>query len=409
MSTLTNLWRALEHLPTLAAVDAEWSHLLGTDYDLARPFLRPTCERAASYPRLDGGLPYDVIRHGEGDIVGVCPESGRTIKLCEEQLIVYELDRRLLAQRIAKAFGIDTTGANEECNDRLIRLGRIVPADVRYDCYLVIPEESGDVDVAVLQLVAQGRTPCILFVTTWSCVRSTSETQLRQQRSILVALSDVMASERPGTLLVATPLTSFLGKGRGDSAPGDNSQILDGNRNIFRFEEGVWKVRFSEKTLYLPESLGLSCIARLLASKGRNVNAAALKSAARGGAPFKPLAGIEALDAEARKRYESEYRRLTEELEEAREFQDLAKQAEMQEKLAFLARELDSATGLGGRTRKVSDEASKVRTSVKNAITCAIDKQIKPKHKALAGHLDQSLRTGTTLSYEPEPDVEWDL
>jgi hypothetical protein len=410
VSSLKRLWQAIEVLPGLAAVDAEWKDLLGADYGLAQPFLRPSRELATSYPRLDGGLPYDLVVHGDDDFVGVCRDSGQSVTLLKEQLIVYELDRRLLTQRIATALEIDGTGANEAWEGRVVRLGRIVMADSRYDCFLVVPTESADIDAAASRLVAERRTPFILFCPTLRWVRSSSETRVRQQGSLLVPLAEVVASERPGILQAATPLASFIAKDREDAAaPCASVQSPDGSRNAFRFVEGVWTLRFAGKTIHLPDSLGLKCIAHLLASKGQDIDAAVLKSAAKGNTLIKPLVGIEVLDPEARKEYEAECNHLLEELEDARKFHDLAKQEQIQEKLGIIARALESATGLGGRTRKVKDEPSNVRTSVKNAINRAINNQIEPKHEALARHLDRSLRTGGTLSYTPDPNVDWEF
>lgn len=63
MNSLKRFWQAVELLPTLAAVEAEWLALLRGEYGLIKPFLRPRKDRASSFPRLDGGLPYQVVEH----------------------------------------------------------------------------------------------------------------------------------------------------------------------------------------------------------------------------------------------------------------------------------------------------------------------------------------------------------
>src|SRR2546430_55506 len=93
VSSLKRFWTATKLLPSRAAVAAEWQALLGGEYPLVKPLLRPRRERAASFPRLEGGLPYEVIDHGGDDLVGVCPETGDTIVLTKSQLVVYELDQ----------------------------------------------------------------------------------------------------------------------------------------------------------------------------------------------------------------------------------------------------------------------------------------------------------------------------
>ena len=57
MSSLTRFWRGIESLPTLAAVEAEWSLLVGGEYNLIKPFLLAGKDRADSQLNPNGGFP----------------------------------------------------------------------------------------------------------------------------------------------------------------------------------------------------------------------------------------------------------------------------------------------------------------------------------------------------------------
>ncbi|HEY7424642.1 MAG TPA: hypothetical protein VH682_10470 [Gemmataceae bacterium] len=101
MNELKQFWQAIESLPGIAAVAAEWQAWLEDEFDWAKRLLRPRSALAASYPRLDGcGLPYEVVEHDTDDLVGVCRETGETIPLIKGQLVVYELE--------SETWGIDS-------------------------------------------------------------------------------------------------------------------------------------------------------------------------------------------------------------------------------------------------------------------------------------------------------------
>jgi hypothetical protein len=157
------------------------------------------------------------------------------------------------------------------------------------------------------------------------------------------------------------------------------------------------------------DSLGLKYMAQLLASKGREIDAATLRSVATGNALIKPRVGINVLDQQGFQEYQAEVESLTAELEEAKEFNDLARQEQIQTEIYNIAEAIEKARGYGGRTRKSKDEKSNVRTSVKNAITRAIENQIRPQHSDLARHLDTFIQTGNSLRYSPDPHVDWEL
>ena len=78
------------------------------------------------------------------------------------------------------------------------------------------------------------------------------------------------------------------------------------------------------------------------------------------------------------------------------------------QKLHELAEQLQSAKGFGDRKRRVGDESTSMRTSVKNAIHRLLE-ILQERHPSLKHHLDTSIRTGASLCYDPHPDIDWDL
>ena len=68
-------WKALESVPGLSAVDAEWRMRCGAEYASVKSFLRPNGRRASSHPctvRPGCGCAHEVVVHGQDDIVAVC-------------------------------------------------------------------------------------------------------------------------------------------------------------------------------------------------------------------------------------------------------------------------------------------------------------------------------------------------
>lgn len=71
----TGFWQALETVPGVAAVDAEWKARFGNDYGAAKAFLRPNGKLASSHPCMvqrGCGCEHEVVVHGPEDIVAVC-------------------------------------------------------------------------------------------------------------------------------------------------------------------------------------------------------------------------------------------------------------------------------------------------------------------------------------------------
>jgi hypothetical protein len=72
--------------------------------------------------------------------------------------------------------------------------------------------------------------------------------------------------------------------------------------------------------------------------------------------------------------------------------------------------EIAAATGLGGRRRQFTSAQERARTAVRKAIVAALNR-IEQHDSALARQLRDSVRTGSTCRYVPDParPVTWIL
>jgi hypothetical protein len=125
---MANLWHSLEILSTQAALLMEWKQEFGDDFAAARAFLRPTQQQAESYPCSQAfacGCRHRVIFDSPEDITAMCDcEEGGCdpIRLRPSDLIVYDLDGRMLAAAIRRAFhfGELESAGFEEVRSRLV-------------------------------------------------------------------------------------------------------------------------------------------------------------------------------------------------------------------------------------------------------------------------------------------------
>ena len=108
------------------------------------------------------------------------------------------------------------------------------------------------------------------------------------------------------------------------------------------------------------------------------------------------------LDATAKAEYRRRIDEVRDSLEQAREFNDTEKVAELEKELEFIGIELSRAVGAGGRDRKHRAEDERARVNVTNAIRTLTTK-IAAEHPSLGRYLRLTIRTGRFCSYRPDP------
>lgn len=175
---------------------------------------------------------------------------------------------------------------------------------------------------------------------------------------------------------------------------------------VFKKFGEYWRLTFNGDTVYMRDSVGIAYIARLLNEPNRDLPAVSLL-AARAGIDSRILSGSagEVLDAAGRETFGKRYRELSEELEEARENNDLGLIEKLKGEQDNLAEQLDKAIGLGGRSREKTD-ADRVRKSVSMAVSRDIER-IAGEHAALGRHLMAAISSGYTFRYAPEQALHW--
>ncbi len=176
-------------------------------------------------------------------------------------------------------------------------------------------------------------------------------------------------------------------------------------------EGDYWTIDFAGATARLKDQVGLNYVAELLHHPGEEFHATVLLASARGhaAAPSGTPAGDAGplLDTRAKLAYRSRLRELREELEEANEFNDLERSSKIQAEIDALVKELSRAIGLGGRDRKAASVSERARVNVTRRIRIALRNIAKAIPK-LGDHLNATVKTGTFISYNPDPRIPID-
>src|SRR4051812_35300514 len=197
---------------------------------------------------------------------------------------------------------------------------------------------------------------------------------------------------------------------------------------LLRREGDVWRVEYDGRARFVKDAKGLRHLALLLANPGVEFHAVDIVGAAEGttAAPGAraTAAGdgdVEArragdgdagamLDAQAKREYRSRLEDLRAEIEEAEEFNDPERAARAREEMAFIARELSSAVGLGGRDRRAASNAERARVNVTRAVKGVI-RRISAEDESLGRELETTVHTRYFCPYEPDPrhPVTWQV
>ncbi|MDP9148516.1 MAG: hypothetical protein M3O36_01030 [Myxococcota bacterium] len=172
-----------------------------------------------------------------------------------------------------------------------------------------------------------------------------------------------------------------------------------------RHAGGVWHIAFDGKSVHVPDMKGLWHLRELVSRPREPVLALSLIAA-----PTEdPLLVSDAgpmLDREALRQYRKRLAELDDELDDAEARHDAARHAKRSTERDALLTELARGTGLGGKPRRAGSPTEKARLNVTRTIRHAVT-YLATALPELAAHLDESLVTGVSCSYEPRTNIAW--
>jgi hypothetical protein len=173
---------------------------------------------------------------------------------------------------------------------------------------------------------------------------------------------------------------------------------------------GVWTVGADGSTSSVRDMKGLHYLRLLLRRPGVDVPALDLSGEVAGHAGVAEAGLGEVVDRQALTAYRRRLADLDAELDEAREWSDEGRRVRAQAERDALVDHLAGVAGLGGRQRLVGGSAERARVAVRKAIAAAIER-LESDDPVLARLLRDSVRTGSTCRYDPDPGrpVRWIL
>lgn len=184
-----------------------------------------------------------------------------------------------------------------------------------------------------------------------------------------------------------------------------------GSAYSFEWVGDFWHMTFNGQTTHIKDGVGPRYIAMLLANPGKEMFCPDIITLANGNPIVKISQTKDVLaDDAAIRQYEERLRELVEDLVEAKEFNDWARQEKLQGKVDFLNDHILKLRGLNGQTRTFSGTFGNARTSVTNAINRTLKSNaVKVKLPEAYRHLDKAISRGTFTSYDPEKPIDWVL
>ncbi|OUZ12460.1 hypothetical protein BHE97_01750 [Aeromicrobium sp. PE09-221] len=178
----------------------------------------------------------------------------------------------------------------------------------------------------------------------------------------------------------------------------------------FRREGVTWRVGIGGTSVSVPDAKGLRDLHALLSSPGNHI--ASVDLLAPGGGPETVVAarlgGDPILDDTAREQYRARLDQLDELLDAAGGYGESERRDALLAERAALIDELRAATGLGGRARRLGDQAERARKTVGARIRDTL-RRLDDVHPELAAHLRASVSTGSACAYRPEEPISWVL
>lgn len=197
------IWQTLESLVGPAAVLGEWRKEIGDELAFLTPYLQPRAKLATSYPRLNGGNPWQpfrVVEHGPDDIVGICDETQERICLTRQELVIYEIQWSRLLRDIALALGFDHAAGSDENGPSGTRMvGYYRPsAGFAFPVYLIVSARSINTTNAIRALATIEGAPFVLLLPTTTTLRPEGQKVIEWKNACRLSLSESMFATKPG-------------------------------------------------------------------------------------------------------------------------------------------------------------------------------------------------------------------
>jgi hypothetical protein len=345
-----------------------------------------------------------VVHHKDGSIVAVAEDDCTyRLTLTPQDIISYQLDlhelRRLLADALSvRAFvdDCDPESASIRIGDWDATPGKSFPVilTMGVEHWLFVRE------LQRLLLTVPGK---FILLTPTRRLWKGEVPELVSGRAVLAAL-DEMIVVKDGAWRANASWKSCLASFRELAMP--HTLVVAPPPYEFRKDGRDWVVRYEGVMKPFADSKGMSYIHYLLLHQGRDVPVIQMLADLTDDERVRAASNAgEVLTEEAKADYARHLAQLDAELEKTTD--PLVRQ-EIEADKEKLVQAVLEAHGLGGRKRKMSDDAARIYRAVYGRIRETID-QMPESMKPLARHLNAFISSGIIMRYEPEKEIDWAL
>ncbi len=408
---LDALWGLIGSRPGLDAADAEWRERLGDEL------------WGQLKPRLFVGNGHAVIihRHAESRSYKVCATSSGHRLVCEstgavddqrltnDEVRSYRLDVAAFRDQLARCLGMIPEPGPVRGLPNAIPVGEWHPAEATpIPAYLAMTPSAGLLQSEVRRLLTQTHGGFLLLVPEPPRLDTAVREQLNRSQAGVVGLRDVV--EWDGRQLAAMPAWETH-RHAYCRRHFPERMVIAPPQYEFRKTGDYWSVRFNGKYTTIKDAVGLHYLAYLLARPHEKVSATSILQAVTCEAKVAQTGSAgDQSDRQTEADLERRYFELQDELQDAEANHDQAAQERLRRELAKLADYCKTVKGFAGRMRQASDDADKIRRAMSQAIDRTISALKAPEMLPdAAQHLENAVKTGLFMSYEPEEPPDWSL
>ncbi len=196
MRKLTQLWRALEKIPGLAAIPASWEHFCGTEFPLIRSHLRPTEDIGARYPcphPRDHDCPRGIVQYRDDTFAAVCRHPHKlcdVVPLLPKDALVYKLDIEALVRPMAAGLCVRTQNLQARAHG-VWELGLSTSRATRnHPVFLLVFARRDDFRSALRDLALSCPTPFVVVAPTGNHLTVELRENLARRQSDFISMEE---------------------------------------------------------------------------------------------------------------------------------------------------------------------------------------------------------------------------
>ncbi len=252
-----------------------WQNKLADEFEVLRPFLRPSGKLAEHYMHPDSGILCKVVYYKEDDIYAVDPEDYETFPLSREDVVLYEFDRRKFRDVLAETLGLRASHESFMETDRVIPLGFWEGSGGEsYPVRLIIEWSSQHFAEEIYRMMVRETSPIIVLSLTDRSWTDEVTSLFPDRKSSLAMMKEVVEVDAGVWKATESWRETVLGFLDMVNPP---NMVAAPPPFEFRRKGDFWVIRFEGEDMYLKDALGLRCIAQLLAKPNDPVFVSDLK------------------------------------------------------------------------------------------------------------------------------------